>query len=140
MATRWKFQTRNFRVELETTRVHGFQYDGEDEDGETQAALDCGEFVAFDSAVHVYLRGEDSPLGSDYLGSSVYAADSIAEFWQSHRTSSEDGRNTLAQKERRVVVCHYFPEMVRQAIAAARDEITSRKAAAAALPYIRESI
>lgn len=141
MTIRWKFQTKHFRVELETTRDYGYQYDGDDESGETQAALDSGEFVAFDSAVHVYLRGDDddSPIGSDYLGGSVYAADSIAEFWQGHRDSDPMNRNCSIMRAARgdnAVICHYFPGMVKEAIALAREEIERRRDC---LPYIRES-
>lgn len=114
----WWFETARFRVELRITEQISYQYDGDDESGETQTALDAGELIAFDSRVVVML--DDREVGFDSLGGSVYTADNIKDFWRAHRTSSIDGRNTLAMKERRVVICHYFPDMVRQAINNAR--------------------
>lgn len=144
---RWKFQTRNFRIEFETFADSNYRYDGDDENGETQAALDSGEFVAFDSRVSVYFRGDDEeePIGVDHLGGSVYAADSISDFWTEHRSADPMNRNCSIMRDShpagpRVSICHYFPDMVRQAIREAREEMLSRKAAAARLPYIREEI
>jgi hypothetical protein len=133
---RWTFKTRHFRVELHTTREHGYQYDGDDENGETQAALDSGELVAFDSDVLVYLRGEDYPIGRDSLGGSVYAVDDIAEFWTAHRDPNPENRNTSAMKARNTCIGHYFPDMVRNAVKEAREALLERKAA---IPYLRES-
>jgi len=123
-------------VELETSRDHRYRYDGDDENGEIQAALDSGEMVAFDSTVSVYLKIDGELLGQDNLGGSVYYADRIAEFWTAHRDSDPANRNCSANEYR---VGHYFPDMVRAAIREARDEIRSRLAAAAELPRIRES-
>lgn len=136
MALRWKFETRNFRVELVTEREHGYQYDGDDSDGAIQADIDSGELVAFSSSVLVYLKGEDEPIGQDHLGGSVYKADEMAEFWTAHRDANPDYRNTLAMKARNCVICHYFPDMVKTAVREARDVLGGR---IAALPYIRES-
>jgi hypothetical protein len=103
----WSFETARFTVALELERLTSYQYDGDDEDGETQAKLDSGEFVAFDSSVIVELDGEE--IARDSLGGSVYGADQVAAFYTEHRTSSLEYRNTLASKARGVCFCHYFP-------------------------------
>ncbi len=116
--TVWSFETARFRVELQISEDIGYRYDGDDEDGSTQESLDSGELIAFDSRVVVTLDGRE--IGFDSLGGSVYAPANAPDFWQAHRTSSADYRNTLALKARNIAVCHYFPDMVRQAIAEAR--------------------
>jgi hypothetical protein len=134
--TKWQFRTKRFRVSLEVTRDHGYQYDGDDEDGETQAKLDSGEYVAFDSRVIVELDGEE--IGADSLGGSVYADGEEEQFWTAHRDPDPMNRNCSimrAARGERCVICHYFPDMVRLAIAEARQHIREQPAA----PYIRES-
>lgn len=127
METVWTFKTARFAVTLALDYQHGYEYDGDDENGETQAKLDSGEYVAFDSCVTVKLDGD--VIGRDWLGSSVYAADEVSEFWTAHRLERDPAyRNTLANKARKVCICHYFPDMVRQAIAEARKALHARQA------------
>lgn len=133
--TLWKFRTKRFLVRLEFDRDYRYQYDGDDPNGETQAALDSGELVAFNSKVAVYLDGEE--IGADYLGGSVYARDKISEFYTAHRCSDPENRNTLAQKAQNRVICHYFPGMVLTALNIARDELRERIEAANELPRLR---
>ena len=64
----WEFKTARFRVTLETLREYDYRYDGDDEDGSTQAALDCGDLVAFDTTVTVCLDGR--PIGESSARSS----------------------------------------------------------------------
>jgi len=121
--TVWSFKTARFTVELQIAEDYGYQYDGDDENGETQAALDSGEYVAFDSRVVVKL-GSIS-YGSDYLGGSVYAANEVEQFWTAHRDSDPMNRNCSILRKTHpagpnITICHYFPDMVRQAIAEAR--------------------
>lgn len=126
----WSFGTKRFRVVLEVERQWNYQYDGDEEGGETQAKLDSGEFVAFDSRIVVYFDGE--AIGSDDLGGSVYGSDNYREFWQAHRGRDPLNRNcTLMRRawrgggdpEAAVSICHYFPEMVRNAVRDARAAI-----------------
>jgi hypothetical protein len=134
--TKWQFRTKRFRVVLTLERDHGYQYDGDDEDGETQAKLDSGEFVAFDSRVVVELDGEE--IAADSLGGSVYEDGRESEFWTAHRDADPMNRNSSIMRAARghnCVICHYFPDMVRTAIAEAREHIRSQ----ASLPYVRES-
>ena len=101
--TVWSFETARFRVELQISEDAGYRYDGDDEDGSTQESLDSGELIAFDSRVVVTLDGRE--VGFDSLGGSVYAPANAPDFWQAHRTSSADYRNTLAMKEKRICIC-----------------------------------
>lgn len=131
--TQWQFSTARFTVRLELARDRGYRYDGDDEKGETQRALDNGDYIAFDSRVVVELDGEE--IASDSLGGSVYGRTDFSEFWTAHRASSAEYRNTLAQKAQRRVICHYFPSMVAQAIHEARRELAKRQE----LPRLRKA-
>jgi hypothetical protein len=122
--TVWTFKTRRFRVTLSIEYVDGYQYDGDDEGGETQAALDCGEYVAFDSLVRVFCDGVEVGWGS--LGGSVYGCNEVATFWTAHRDPDPMNRNCTAMRAARgphVNIGHYFPSMVSEAVAMARKVI-----------------
>lgn len=126
--TVWTFETARFCVELRIQQDHGYQYDGDDEDGETQAKLDSGEYVAFDSLVTVTLDGKE--VGWSSLGGSVYSTSTIEEFWTSHRDQDPMNRNCSLYRDamrakagHECVICHYFPDMVSEAIAEARKTI-----------------
>lgn len=130
----WKFETARFTVSLRIERDHEYKYDGDDENGETQAALDSGEFVAFSSFVTVELDGEI--VGQDALFGSVYALETFEDFWTAHRDANPMNRNSSIMRAAHgsnVSICHYFPGMVSEAIAQARAKIKSRRP----LPYIR---
>src|SRR5690606_12631955 len=101
---------------------HGYQYDGDDENGEIQAKLDNGEYVAFDSVVRVMLDGIE--VGWSSLGGSVYGANEYADFWTAHRDKNPMNRNCSIYRDamraktgHECTICHYFPDMVREAIA-----------------------
>ena len=122
----WIFSTHRFRIELDVESDYGHRYDGDDEDGETQRKLDSGEYVAFDSAVKVYLDGE--LVGADYLGASIYEVGKEFEFWTAHRDPNPMNRNCSIMRASHpagpnVTICHYFPDMVRQAVKAARQHL-----------------
>lgn len=122
MPTVWKFEIGRVSVELEITQEGAYQYDGDDENGETQAALDAGELVAFHSTVRVYI--DSLEMGVNGLGGSVYEFGKESEFWQGHRDRDPMNRNCSIMRAARgsnVVICHYFPDMVREAISDARD-------------------
>jgi hypothetical protein len=130
----WRFSTARFNVDLLIEQEHDYQYDGDDEGGETQSALDSGELVAFNSYVLVTLDGRE--VGRDTLGGSVYAADEVEQFWTAHRDPADAAnRNCLATKARGICICHYFPDMVRSAIGEARRTVRARNP----LPYIRDA-
>lgn len=126
--TVWEFVTARFCVRLEIAQDYGYRYDGDDEDGETQRALDSGEYVAFDSRVVVELDGRE--IASDSLGGSVYGANQVREFWTAHRDPDFMNRNCGAMRlarggsvDAKYSICHYFPSMVMEAIAMARNVI-----------------
>lgn len=122
--TVWTFATKRFRVELQITPLESYQYDGDDEDEETQLDLDDGSIVAFDSRVFVYL--DNQVVGVDYLGANVYEYDRISEFWTAHRDPDPMNRNSSimrAVKGENYGICHYFPDMVIAAIKDARTDL-----------------
>lgn len=129
--TVWSFETARFRVTLDIAEEFGYQYDGDDENGETQAKIDSGEYVAFDSLVRVYLDGRE--ISADALGGSVYVANEVSEFWTAHRSKDAMNRNCSIMRAKRgnVVICHYFPDMVRIAVAEARKALSD-------IPHMRQ--
>ena len=74
----WSFAIGRVEVSLEIDQEPNYRYDGDDEDGETQAAIDSGEFIAFSSKVCVEIDGEE--IAADYLGGSVYEFGKESEF------------------------------------------------------------
>lgn len=134
----WEFNTGRFCVALEIERDSNYQYDGDDPDGETQAKLDSGEYVAFDSRVVVELDGIE--VGADSLCGSVYENGKASEFWTAHRDSDPMNRNCSIMRAARgsnVCICHYFPGMVASAIREARETIRKRRKHLEELPRLR---
>ncbi|CAK7259111.1 MULTISPECIES: hypothetical protein [unclassified Shinella] len=105
METLWTFKTARFTVKWQIEIDAGYRYDGDDEDGSIQAALDCGDMVAFDSKMSVWLDGVE--IAADYLGGSVYYADQIETF-RDHIGMNAKGHGS------------YFSDMVRTVVAEAR--------------------
>lgn len=134
--TVWAHKAGRFVVTLTVERDYHYRYDGDDENGETQSALDSGRLVAFTSTVEVTLDGE--VIGADSLYGSVYSPDTVADFWTAHRGADPLDRNCSVMRAARgenVHVCHYFPDMVRTAIADARDHVRSLPS----VPYVRNN-
>lgn len=127
MQTVWTFRSGRITVSLKLEQEQNYEYDGHDPDGETQAALDRGDYIAFSSVVTVERDGEE--IGWDALGGSVYALGEVHEFWTAHRDPDPMNRNCSIRGEPVAVICHYFPDMVRIAVAMARETL-GRKAAA----------
>lgn len=121
MMLAWAFKSGRFDVQLHIEHDFNYKYDGDDEDGEIQRALDEDRYCAFDSTVLVKLDG--IVVGRDDLGGSVYDARKVSEFWTAHRDADPMNRNCTAYRAvhgQRSVICHYFPDMVRMACANAR--------------------
>lgn len=126
METVWTFAIGRFEVALEIQPDIDFEWDGDAAD-DTQAKLESGEYVAFESAVRVHLNGVE--IGADHLGGSVYESGAVADFWRAHRDPDPMNRNCSIMRaawrgegnpDAKVSICHYFPDMVRAAIAEAR--------------------
>lgn len=112
----WSFKTAQYEVRLlvepETTRWDG-------DDASVQEDIDNGNVAWFVATVEVLKGGY--VVGRDHLGGCCYQT--IAEFYRSHWNSPYDGRNTLTLRAKDRAICHYFPEMVRHAIAEARNTL-----------------
>lgn len=119
--TVWTFETRNFTVELRISPedmdpADSFQFD---EDAE---AVRNGDVEWFQARVVVSKNGHE--IGSDSLGACAY--NSVEEFFTSHRDPNPMHRNsTIFRKAHgeKTTICHYFPSMVAEAIADARETL-----------------
>lgn len=134
--TVWSFKTDKLEVVLILERDYNYRYDGDDENGETQSALDSGEYVAFDSRVEVLMGGER--IGFDLLCGCVYSAEDMVDFYTAHRSTDPVNRNCSimrAKNGEKSTICHYFPDMVREAVREARDYLRDLKDS---LPIIRD--
>ncbi len=123
METIWQFNTAHFRVAFETLPEDDLDLSW-DESGEVAESIESGELTAFVARVAVYLKDGELALGVSYLGNCVY--ESAEQFYVSHRDSDPANRNCTAMRAARgenVVICHYFPSLVREAVAAARKNL-----------------
>lgn len=103
------FSTKRFTVRFEALPEYDLDLSW-DENGETAAALDVGEAVAFCAKVSVILDGYE--IACNYLGQCIY--NSFEEFTTKYKHD-------------------YFADMLRETIREARAEIMARDP----LPYIR---
>ena len=122
----WSFRTARFEVTLRIERDRHYQYDGDDPEGETQAKLKSGEYVAFNSFVDVELDGVT--VGTSALYGSVYSAEDYSAFWTDHRDADPMNRNCTIMRAAHpagphVSICHYFPDMIAEAISEARANV-----------------
>lgn len=123
--TVWKFNTEHYTIALEIDPSFDLDLSWDDT-GEVSEKLESGEYTAFDSRVVVYNNGCE--IGSDSLGQSIYSDPS--EFWTAHRDKNPMNRNCTiyrAKMGENHVICHYFPDMVRQAVKDARRNIVLAK-------------
>lgn len=126
----WEFHTRNFTVKAQIAP----EDDSPDfDDEETIEAISRGEIDWFMARVVVLsLYGDE--LGSDYLGGCAYK--DAQEFFSSHRDPDPMNRNSSLMRNARgdnVVICHYFPSMVSEAIKDARRHADRVKTSLSAL-------
>ncbi len=116
--TVWSFRTAEFEI---SCRLYDEWLDPADSFSE-QADIDAvnnGDVLWFTAVVEVEKNGH--VIGSDCLGGCAYA--SVEDFIASHRDPDPMNRNCSIMRAKRgenVVIGHYFPDMVRQAIADAR--------------------
>ena len=118
MRTMWRFKTAQFTVRARI--VDDYSVDTSfDETGETVERLERGDWSAFGTIVEVIKN--DRVIGESSLWGNIYA--DPREFFVSHWDSEADYRNTLDMESKNSAVCHYFPELVREAIADARKTL-----------------
>lgn len=123
----WRFETANLSVVLEVTPctddpAESFEFPEDIE------AINSGLVDWFNARTRVLTKAGEE-LGADYLGSCSY--NSVREFFTSHRTADALNRNCSVMREVRgqnVVICEYFPSMVREAIRSARHTLSKLKA------------
>jgi hypothetical protein len=119
----WTFKTARFAVYLEVCPDHDLDLSWDD-DGSAREGLERGTLVAFVASVVVYLDGTE--VAREALGGCIYG--SAKEFLVGHRHPDPMNRNCTTMRAARgenVCICHYFPGMVKQAIAEARQHVAS---------------
>lgn len=95
---------------------------GSFEDTETIEEIENGSIDWF--CVTVEVLKNSHVIGSDHLGGCAYK--NASEFFTSHRDPDPMNRNCSIMRAARgdnVSICHYFPDMVKQAIADARHTL-----------------
>ncbi len=129
----WSFETKRFRVALEIdpedmNPADSFEFQ-EDID-----AVRNGDVEWFQAAVVVYFKPDDGSrpiqIGFDTLGGCAYKT--VREFYTSHRDPDPMNRNCSIMRAARganVVLCDYFPSMVRAAIEQARGHVEAMRLA-----------
>lgn len=125
METVWTFAIGAIRVALEIEPedmdpADSFEFDEDIE------AVRSGAVEWFAARVSIYKNGHR--IGVDTLGACAYY--SIEEFFTAHRDSDPMSRNCSIMRAARgnVTICHYFPDMVCQAVADARKTLSLESA------------
>lgn len=121
--TLWTFDTPNFRVALEVAPEDTDPADSFELDEDIAFAREGGS-AWFCASVAVYYGADEEDLievGRDVLGGCSYR--SFEEFYTSHRDRNPMNRNCSIMRAKlgqNVSICHYFPDMVREAVNEAR--------------------
>lgn len=119
--TVWQFDTARFSI---IATVAPCEDDPADsfEDEEAINAIRAGEYEWFNVQITVYLDGVR--IADDTLCACAYKT--IAEFLNGHRDADPMNRNSSIMRQARggnVVICHYFPDMVFEAVKMARENV-----------------
>lgn len=117
----WSFSTARFEIAAFVRQ--SAELVNVDDNGEAAAKVDSGEWEHFDTEVAVFLDG--AHVASDYLFGSIYAEPS--EFFSAHRDPDATNRNCF-ETNKRHAICHYFPDMVKEAVRCARSRLAKRPA------------
>jgi hypothetical protein len=123
----WSFETPNFTVRVDALPEEDWDLSW-DETGEARAGLETGRYVGFCARARV-LDAEGNVLACDHLGNCIYL--SLGEFASGHRDRDPLNRNCSLMRQARgqnVVICHYFPDMVRIVCAEARATLRKHSA------------
>lgn len=121
----WTFETKNFSVEFSAEEERDLDLSFDD-DGSIAEGLDSGKYVAFCAMVRVIYKPTGAVVGGDSLGGCIY--ESVEEFITSHRDSDPMNRNCSIMRAKhpagpKVSICHYFPDMIAEAVANARKNV-----------------
>lgn len=123
----WSFETARFRTEL---RIYPCDTPPEDafDDPRDVEAIRSESIAYFDAVVAVVDVGSGQVVGRDSLGCCAYR--DVEEFYTSHRDSDPMNRNSSIMRAHSLhttghaaVICHYFPDMVAQAVKDAHQNI-----------------
>lgn len=117
----WDFRTKHYHVACEATYDDDTDLSWADE--ETLEDIREGRLTVY--GVRVVVRKAGIEIGEDSLWGCVYK--DIDDFVREHRNSDPLNRNSSimrAAKGSNVVICHYFPDMVSEAIKQARQKLT----------------
>lgn len=128
----WRFETAHFVVVATIEQDYDVDISF-DETSETLEKLQSGEWQAFATIVTVYAKASGAKLGSDALYGSIYAEP--REFFTEHRCADPLNRNSSIMRAAHgesTAICHYFPEMVREAIRETRKSVVN-------LPRLRQT-
>lgn len=116
----WDFRTKHYHVACEVT--HDDDADLSWADQETLDDISEGRLTIY--GMRVVVRKAGLEIAEDSLWGCVYKNPS--EFVTEHRSADPMNRNCSIMREARggnVVICHYFPDMVSQAIRHAREKL-----------------
>ena len=102
----WTFRTKNFTVKWTVSPCDYLDLSWDD-DGSTREGLENGRYIAFDSEIAVYFKG--NKIAADYLGQSIY--ENVEDFRDHFGCAGKGGS--------------YFSDMVREAISQARSYLKS---------------
>jgi hypothetical protein len=119
--TEWNFKLGRFEVLGQVAPEEMNPADDFDNPADVEA-IQSGEIDWFQVRVVVTKDGHE--IGSDYLGGCAYK--SVQDFFKEHRDRDPMNRNCSIMRKARgdnVVICHYFPDMVHQAIQDARKTL-----------------
>lgn len=122
--TVWEFKTARFRVAFEVEPENLDPEDGFEGEEDIELARSGDPAAWFSARVAVYLDGRQ--VGSDSLGACSYR--SFEDFYAAHRDPDPLNRNCTiyrAAQGENACVCHYFPDMVREAIREARTTLAA---------------
>lgn len=114
----FRFETDNFTVRA-TVEADNDVDISFDETNETRDKLASGQWTAFGTVVTVEHEGIE--LGRSELWDSIYAKPH--EFFSDHRGADPMNRNCSIMRAihgGKTSICHYFPEVVKEAVWSAR--------------------
>lgn len=117
----WTFATDRFVVEIHAIEEDTDPADSFEFDDDIAFARSGNPSTWFEAVVVIRDIGSQYVVGCSTLGGCSY--NSFQEFYQSHRDKDPMNRNCTVMRVsqgQNVSICHYFPDMIREAIRDAR--------------------